>query len=349
MLTGKESTQQQLGYAITSREMQKFVHANRGMWSPETASEFLFRGEFFLNHGAPSLALIALDTSIRKQATVHAYQLRAEAKMALHQWESAHADLSLAEKLGKSDTQSHTVSLKAELAYHQGQFKSAAKLATKAIELDQKSALAYRIRAMVLLQENDLPGSFADLEKAHDLQIGSGKVYYQLGRWYEKKGEDENALAAMMRAFSSEPWSLEAARFQVNWYVQHKQWKKAIPIIESMLEFDPADSESLMQLGKCWFAQAEPNRAISPITHSLELDAKHRYSRLQWLESELRNRVAENPGEKEKWTNWYRAFLEKWIHRSRNIELHKRLQTLLDLLLSTSSFEKSLEGLKLLK
>ena len=135
----------------------------------------------------------------------------------------------------------HVLAKQAEAAGKVGQFKVAAQLADKAIELSPYSFQPYYISAYAWGQQGEYEKALEANEKALELLPENASVYYNLGVTYKKLGRFEEAEASFERAIDLQPTAVHHQAAMGELLLEQRRFEEALAYAAVAAELAPEE------------------------------------------------------------------------------------------------------------
>lgn len=248
MLAAKEAAQQQLGYALSTFEVDAFLKSARPMIEPKTPEEWVQRGKWMLAHNEIRKGDDAFWVAFKSDDADKSY---AAVREAFDAWLRI-GELERAVLLDrKKDPARHALLLVK-------QPEKLRELCRAILEKDRKCALAYLARGMLTLDKDAL----ADLDEAIFFAPNLIEAYRQRARVHEKLGDDDKALADWSRAIELDPYSPEPIRRRIALHLKKNEPKRAVADCERLIELTPTDEKAYRSLAGAWLVQGDEAKAI---------------------------------------------------------------------------------------
>ena len=159
----------------------------------------------------------------------------------------------------------------AERAAREGDLRSAASMAAKAVELDPRSSEAHRLAgdaAMALGQDADAEREYT---AAVVLDSGNGKAEFGLARLSEKQKKWNTAASHYRRSLELNPKSVPAALGLGRSMEELKDQTAARLAYGRAIEIDPASADARNDFGVFLFRSDETERAIEELIEAVRL------------------------------------------------------------------------------
>lgn len=121
--------------------------------------------------------------------------------------------------------------------------------ARRALELDESSAEAHELQALVLSSRYDWAGEEQELRRAIDLNPNLAAAHYHLAAVLSMLGDREESTREATRAVELDPLSIDTLRIAGSHYLYARDYEKALRMFEGLVDLDPLDSHSLHNLG----------------------------------------------------------------------------------------------------
>jgi predicted CXXCH cytochrome family protein len=122
-----------------------------------------------------------------------------------------------------------------------GRNKEAEQVLREGIRRTPNEGELYYSLGLLLAEEKRLPEAAVALESAARLMPRRARVRYNLALALDRLSRDREAEATMLRAFELDPGDADIVYAAASFYVQRRQWKRALPFAERLVTIAPAD------------------------------------------------------------------------------------------------------------
>ena len=260
----------------------------------------------------------------RNRRNVDAYERRSGAYLALKKYDLAIADLTKAITLDKRAPVFLALvwRQRADVRIEKGDIKGAIEDLTKAIELNPRQSIYFRLRAKAYLKQNNLDFAIADFTKGIKLKPDIDNLYADRGAVYVEKGELDLGISDFTKAIEfatrvakktdhyfarakiygrkgdhkrrgnlSTIFDLEKPSVLGLWtrareYEALGEWALAMRDYGNAIKLDPTDADSMFLQGRAYAQQGDASRALDSINAAIKLNLKeteYRLARAQLL------------------------------------------------------------------
>ena len=139
---------------------------------------------------------------------------------------------------------------------------------------EQRKLDYFFLEALRMKQKEDYSAAYALMRYCLDIQPRSGAVLYELSRLYMGLGQDEQAEAALKKAFELVPDNFWYKQTLASYYQLKREVPKTIAVYEDMAEQFPTRLEPLIALTELYTHTKQYDRAVEVLDRLEELDGK---------------------------------------------------------------------------
>jgi tetratricopeptide (TPR) repeat protein len=156
-----------------------------------------------------------------------------------------------------------------DLAYEEKNIDKKILLYTKAIELENKDAMAFYNRGLAFGKKGEFEKAISDYSKAIELDNKDVDAYINRGNAYQDKGEFEKAISDYNKAIELDNKDVDAYINRGNAYQDKGEFEKAISDYNKAIELDNKDAMAYLNLKELYITTHEYESALK-VTYSHE-------------------------------------------------------------------------------
>jgi len=195
----------------------------------------------------------AIQELSRLVADTGSHDLRRELiEVQVESGRQADAAKSLQEALDKSPGDAKLLALMGFLKMKQKDYRSARQYLDQSIKNDPQYAAAWYYRGMMRLDERDMAGAMADLERARDLSPANVDILAGLAEYYRRRNQGEESARVLESAVQIDPSRKDVRLRLIQLYFADRRW----PMVERHLE-EAKSNPQLSQDPGWWKIEAD--------------------------------------------------------------------------------------------
>lgn len=213
-------------------------------------------------------AAIAADPN-----NVEAWQGRA--LMYLEKGEDAKAVEDLQTLVKKTGDNPTAIAALSEALTNMKKYDEALTMANKLIEVAPKIALGYTLRSRIHVMKDDLKAAMNDLDEALTIDPDDLGSLLLRSRLHAADGNDAKAKADVEKALSVRPDLPQAILLRSMLAAQKGNFAEAVTDLQLLLHADPQNADYRLQLATYFVADKRPRKAIEVLDRLIEDDEKN--------------------------------------------------------------------------
>lgn len=124
-------------------------------------------------------------------------------------------------------------------------------------------------------QRKDLNKALISFRTAAQCDPKMAQAYLAIADIYAERGNDGEALAAVLQALEIEPKNVLALRTAANLYLRNDEHRKALPLLETLATVTPQSAEVHADLGAVYATKGDHKGAETEFRRALEIQANY--------------------------------------------------------------------------
>lgn len=235
---------------------------------PSHAPTYSGRGQLYMAQKDYARATADFDRAIRYDPTPENYMLRAAAREAAGELDGALESFQQAAKLDPKNVA--PLNAMAAVLYQKKDYDQQIAVLNRAVPLDEKPALSYRLRAEAWLAKGERKKAAADISHALKYAWSVNGLRVR-GAMRLEDGDADGALADAESMLKIEKENADAIALRGLAYARKKDYAKALPDLNKTIDADASNALAYAERGQAYVAQNDSTHALHDLSRAIDL------------------------------------------------------------------------------